>query len=143
MRGTIFGLLLFPALAWTASAGEAPEPVSVIGKADRIDLSANLVPGKVTIFEFFSHWCPSCATSTPTVERLAREYPDFVLRKIDINREGVVGADFDSPVAQQYGLSAIPHFKIYDSTGKFRAEGREAYHQVLLWHWYFVEKHGK
>ncbi len=139
----LWGAALLAAATVLAKEPGPPPPIALAGaQGQAIDLQRHLVPGKITIFQLFSLYCPSCAYTTPKVERLAREFPDFVLRKIDINRPGVVGADFDSPVARQFELTGIPHFKIYDATGKFRAEGKKAYHQVLTWHWYFVEKQG-
>jgi hypothetical protein len=47
--------------------------------------------------------------------------------KVDINRPDVRGIDWRSPVARQYELNSIPHFKVYGPDGKLQVEGDEAY----------------
>ena len=51
--------------------------------------------------------------------------------KFDINRKGVQGIDWGSPLARQYGLESVPSFKIFDPQGQLRAEGQEAYTMVV------------
>ncbi len=53
--------------------------------------------------------------------------------KVDINRPGVKGIDWQSPVARQFSLESIPHFKVYGPDGKLQAEGDSAYEMVLGW----------
>jgi hypothetical protein len=58
----------------------------------------------------------------PALEKLHRTRDDIVVVKVDINRPGIKGIDWRSPVAQQYGLRSIPHFKVYGPNGKLLAE---------------------
>ena len=58
----------------------------------------------------------------PEVEKVHRTHADIVVVKVDINRPGVKGIDWKSPVAQQYKLRSIPHFKVYGPDGKLVAE---------------------
>jgi len=64
---------------------------------------------------------------------LHKSRDDIAVVKVDINRPGVKGIDWESPVAQQYQLHSIPHFKIYGPDGKLQAEGDAAYDQVQKW----------
>ena len=43
---------------------------------------------------------------------------------MDINRPETKGIDWKSPVARQYDMNGIPHFKIYGPDGKLIAEGK-------------------
>jgi hypothetical protein len=52
---------------------------------------------------------------------------------VDINRPGVKGIDWDSPVSLQFNLPSTPQFKIYGPDGKLQAEGRPAYDLVKKW----------
>jgi thiol-disulfide isomerase/thioredoxin len=108
-----------PAIApyLTINAGNPGEP---------IDIAAHLVPGRTVIFDFFSDYCPPCVAIAPQLEKLATIRPEYVIRKIDINRPGRRGIDWGSPVARQYNLDGIPHFKIYDPQGRLSADGEEA-----------------
>ena len=53
--------------------------------------------------------------------------------KVDINRPKHQGIDWKSPVAQQYGLRSVPHFKVYGPDGKLIAEDKEASRLVRGW----------
>ena len=95
-------------------------------EGQKIELSSHLIEGKLNIIDFYSEFCPPCKAIAPALERLAQNDPNVVVGTLDINRPKVRGIDWSSPLAQQYKLRGIPHFKIYDAEGKLVAEGREA-----------------
>ena len=98
---------------------------------EEIDIERLVRRGKTTIFDFYSAYCGPCLRISPLLERLGRKRDDIVVIKIDINRKGVRGIDWNSPVVRQYGLSSIPHFIIYNASGSRIHEGRDAYQQVV------------
>lgn len=97
-----------------------------IAHGAEVNLLDYLVPGKTTIFDFTSEYCPPCRAISPHLDKLHAKRSDIVVVKVDINRPGVRGIDWKSPVAQQYAMQSIPHFKIYGPDGKLVAEGRAA-----------------
>lgn len=97
------------------------------------DLKPHVVPGQITIVDFYSVYCPPCMRIAPHLERLAEARRDIVLRKVDINRKGVRGIDWGSPLARQYRLQSIPHFKIYGPDGVLLAEGDQAMAMIVEW----------
>ena len=101
-----------------------------ITEGQEIKLSDYLVPGKTTIFDFYSKYCPPCRAIAPKLEKLHETHADIAVVKVDINRPDTVGIDWKSPVARQYDLHSIPHFKIFDPDGKLKAEGDPAYDLV-------------
>ncbi len=109
------------------------EDVRVVSHGERISLSDYLVSGQTVIFDFFSQFCPPCVQIGPYMENLAETRDDIVLVTVDINRPGVQGIDWSSPVAQQFGLRSIPHFKIYGPDGNMQAEGDQAYSIIMQW----------
>jgi len=88
---------------------------------------------KFFIVDFYSKYCPPCMRISPMLEQLGEKRPDLKVVKLDINRPDVQGIDWQSPLAEQYKLQSIPHFKIYDGSGKLVQEGDGAYKQVLDW----------
>jgi thiol-disulfide isomerase/thioredoxin len=104
-----------------------------ISQGQEVQLADYLVPGKTTVFDFYSEYCPPCRAIAPRLEELHMARADIVVVKVDINRPGVKGIDWKSPVARQYKLESIPHFKVYDPDGKLQAEGDEAYDLVTSW----------
>jgi hypothetical protein len=69
----------------------------------------------------------------PLLEKLAAARPDVAVRTIDIDRPGKSGIDFDSPVAEEFGITRVPWFIIYSQGGKFWLKDREAKEQVKNW----------
>jgi thiol-disulfide isomerase/thioredoxin len=111
---------------------KGPSPAH-ISMGQKVDVANYLVPGKTTIVDFYSEYCPPCRAIAPKLVNLHKSRDDIAVVKVDINRPGVKGIDWESPVAQQYQLHSIPHFKIYGPDGKLQAEGDAAYDQVQKW----------
>jgi len=53
--------------------------------------------------------------------------------KVDFNGPGLRRIDWGSSVAKQFGLTSIPHFKVFDGEGTLLAEGRPAWDMVVGW----------
>ncbi len=130
------GLAVLTAGLLTARAADnhakGPKPIH-ISQGQPVNLPDYLVPGKTTIFDFYSEYCPPCRAIAPQLEKLHAARSDIAVVKVDINRPGVQGIDWKSPVARQFDLNSIPHFKIFGPDGKLKAEGDEAYELVTGW----------
>jgi len=101
-----------------------------IAHGQEVDILTHVVPGKTTIFDFTSEYCPPCRAIAPYLHKLHAERADIVVVEVDLNRPGVSGIDWASPVARQYGMNSIPAYKIYGPNGKLMADGDEASRQV-------------
>jgi thioredoxin 1 len=88
-------------------AAGGDQSIQVIAHGQQVDIKKHLVRGKVTIIDFYADWCGPCRRITPLLEQLAKTDPKIVLRKIDI-------INWQSPVAHQFNLDAIPHVMIYN-----------------------------
>jgi thioredoxin 1 len=89
-----------------------PEGVTVISNGgQRVELSRVLQPGRVTIVDFYADWCGPCRQIAPHLERMASQDQGVDLVKIDI-------VNWQTPVAQQYGLRSIPNVRVYDGKGR-------------------------
>jgi thiol-disulfide isomerase/thioredoxin len=114
------------------AAGVDGHPVRV-SQGEEIKLADYANPGEYTVFDFMSDYCPPCKRIAPWMDRLNAERPGVTVVKVDINRPGVRGIDWKSPVAAQFGLSSIPHFKVMDSEGTVVAEGDKAWEMLVAW----------
>jgi thiol-disulfide isomerase/thioredoxin len=99
---------------------------------EEVDVRDLLVPGKLNIVDFFSEYCPPCRMISPRLQKLAERRSDIAVIKLDINRPGVSGIDWSSPLARQYRLESIPHFQLWDGSGKLLAEGDAAGNRVIV-----------
>jgi hypothetical protein len=100
---------------------KGPKPVRV-AYGQPINLADYLVPGKTTVFDFTSKYCPPCVAIAPDLEKLHAKRDDIVVVFVDINRPETKGIDWKSPVAQQHGMRSISHFKVFGPDGKMIAE---------------------
>jgi thiol-disulfide isomerase/thioredoxin len=126
-------LLAIAGSAWAGNFKEKGPTPPVISNGDKVDLKDFLVPGKTTVFDFYSEYCPPCRAIAPRLEQLHKTRDDIAVVRVDINRPGVKGIDWQSPVARQYDLESIPHFKIYGPDGKLVAEGQDARDLLNKW----------
>ena len=111
--------------------GDSSDPPQVSHTpGERVDIENFVHDGKITIFDFFSEYCGPCVLMAPKLKRLEQKRDDIFVVKIDINREGVRGIDWRSPVATQYRIRSIPYFIIYGEDGRRTHEGRSATRRV-------------
>lgn len=111
------------AAAAAAQTAAKPAKPAHIAKGEKVNITDYLVPGKTVIFDFYSDYCGPCVQVAPMLEKLHQSRADVVVVKVDINRPGGPKTiDWHSPVAQQYRLQSIPHFKVYGPDGKLKAE---------------------
>ncbi len=120
----VLGPRLTAALAADANAGRTGE---------RLELKSVLVPGKTTLVDFYSPGCAPCLALAPLMERLAAQRTDLAICKLNINRAGKGGIDWQSPLSKQYRLSSVPYFMIYGPNGQLQAEGKPAAAQLERW----------
>lgn len=111
---------------------ESEKPLRV-AQGEEISLADYAVPGSFTVFDFMSDYCPPCVQMSPWMDRLHAERGDVYVVKVDVNRPGVRGIDWGSPVLRQYGIRSIPHFKVYGADGELMHEGQGAYEQIVAW----------
>lgn len=90
-----------------------------------------LQKGKTNIVDFYSDFCPPCRKISPLLQKLGRKRSDLAIIQVDINRKGIKSIDWSSPLARQYELNSVPHFKIYDGDGNLLKEGQEAWPEIL------------
>jgi thiol-disulfide isomerase/thioredoxin len=89
--------------------------------------------GNITVVDFTSEFCPPCRRWGMLLQELAKKRTDLAIRKLDVNRPGVMGIDWRSPLVQQFQLRGLPHFKIFGKNGELMAEGESAVNMLVDW----------
>jgi thiol-disulfide isomerase/thioredoxin len=115
---------LLPLLGLISLVGCIPSPAlheSINEPGRRVDLQPRLVGGKTNVIHFYADWCPACQKWKPTLDAVNARFPDMTVLFVNID-------DFDSPVAKQYGITAVPTFRIVDRRGRQVANGKKAEH---------------
>ncbi|MEN9402082.1 MAG: hypothetical protein RL091_785 [Verrucomicrobiota bacterium] len=121
LASLLCSLLLFVPVF--AAATKGPEPLR-IAHGEKVNLADYVVPGKTTVFDFTSEYCPPCRGYDGPLALLHQKNADIAVVKVDINRPGISRIDWQSPVAKQFAMRSIPHFKVYGPDGKLVAEDK-------------------
>jgi thioredoxin len=128
-----FSLLVSAPTLFVADAYEKGSQPRHISFGKEVELKNYLTKGKITIFDFYSDYCPPCRALKPYLEALPERREDIAVVVVDINRPGVRQIDWSSPVAREFRLESIPHLKIYNKDGELDSEGDEARSKVMAW----------
>ena len=134
-RRLLVSLFLAAAPMLLLAAGvheKGPKPL-VISNGQKVRLADYLVPGKTTVFDFYSPYCPTCMAIAGDIEKLHENRGDIAVVLVNINRPDVKVIDWESPVAKQYDLPSTPQLKVYGPDGRMVAEGKPAYLMVTGW----------
>lgn len=125
-------LVLLAILAYLFLAqGKRSHAVNALDPGAELAIGDYLQNGKTNIVDFYSDYCPPCRKISPLLRELGRKRPDLAILPVDINRKGVKGIDWASPLARQFALRSIPHFKVYDGDGNLLKEGQEAWLEIF------------
>ncbi len=76
-------------------------------------LEAHLVPGKVTVFDFYAVWCAPCRKIDAHLFGLLGKRQDLALRKLNV-------VSWETPLAARYlvGVPNLPYLIVYGKDGK-------------------------
>jgi thiol-disulfide isomerase/thioredoxin len=125
-------LVLLAILAYLVFAqASRSHAVNALDPGEELTIGDYLQKGKTNIVDFYSDYCPPCKKISPLLRELGRKRPDLAILAVDINRKGVKGIDWVSPLARQFELRSIPHFMIYDGDGNLLKEGQEAWPEIF------------
>ncbi len=107
----------------TAPQGEAPIDFEILSHGTAYDLAPKVVPGAITVFDFYADWCPPCKKLERSLVNLKRTYGErLVIYQLDIVQWG-------SELTTQHGITDLPHLVVYGVDGKLLAKGPSA--QIL------------
>lgn len=100
------------------------EKIKIYKGGQNIDVKTVLVPGKVTIIDFYADWCGPCKAISPSLEKLVDYDSEVFLRKIDI-------VNWQSPVVQQHNIRSVPNMRVFNREGKMVGQPTHSFEQVL------------
>jgi hypothetical protein len=110
----VFVALALLAACATTPAGPPPvKELQVNHTGEQVELARVLVPGYVTIVDFWSESCGACVVVGGKVSTAIAAEARVVMRKIDVG-------DGFTPVAKSFEIEALPHYNVYDRKQRLR-----------------------
>lgn len=89
--------------------------IEVLPPGEKIKFRKEVVPEKITIFDFTAKWCGPCRIYSPKVERLLFNYPNLVLREVDILKWD---SDLGQQLTKEYEMPSLPFTLIFNDKGQ-------------------------
>lgn len=111
---------------WAASSRGGRADYQELAHGRTLDIDTLACPGKITIVDFSSDYCAPCVELAMFLIQASKSHPErYAIRRVNINRPGFNGIDYQSPVSRQYDIRNLPRIVIYDNKVKV-AEGDAA-----------------
>lgn len=90
--------------------------VKISNAGEPVELAAHLVPGKVTVVDFYAVWCEPCREVDEHMHAVLAAHDDVALRKVNI-------VDWDSEVVKQHMKSVpnLPYVLVFGPDGEQHA----------------------
>jgi uncharacterized protein YxjI len=77
-----------------------------------LDLKKVIAPGRITVLFFFLESNAQCKTAASQLDKIIKDDPDVVLRKVDVVKLSTTA------VSKQFDIKGVPRTHIYDRKGK-------------------------
>jgi thiol-disulfide isomerase/thioredoxin len=94
-------------------AAPPPRTVQLNAPGAVVDVEAHLVPGHVTVVDFWAEHCGACIVVSGMLAVQIANEPRILVRKVDVG-------DGFTPIAKAYKIGALPHFRLYDKHLRLR-----------------------
>lgn len=116
---------------WAGSARGGRADYQELAHGRTLDIDALACPGKVTVVDFSSDYCAPCVELAMFLIQASKSHPErYAIRRVNINRPGFNGIDYQSPVSRQYAIKNLPRIVIYDN--KVKVADGDAARQWLI-----------
>jgi thiol-disulfide isomerase/thioredoxin len=100
-------------LVLLAACSSAPPPAPVPPTPMVGEVESQLVEGGVTLVDFWADYCGACITVAGHVAVAIATKENIHVIKFDVG-------DGDTPIAIKYGVTELPHWKVYDKHRRLR-----------------------
>ena len=69
-------------------------------KANKSNFESLKQSERPVLLDFYADWCGPCRMVSPVVDEIAKEHPEYLICKVNVDQEGELAA--------QFGVASIP-----------------------------------
>ena len=90
--------------------------ISSASDGQKIDVAKTIVPGKVTVLDYWAEWCSPCHLVDIRLQHLVQSNPNLAVRRVNIGKWDNAAA---AQATSEFRAEALPYVRVYDARGKF------------------------
>jgi copper chaperone CopZ len=90
--------------------------ITVDSGAKKVAIDRLLVPGKVTLVDYYADWCGPCHVLETRLQHLMVGKQNLALRRVNVGKWDNAAA---RQVTEEFRAEALPYVRVYDARGKF------------------------
>ncbi len=90
--------------------------ISSASDGEKIEVAKIVVPGKVTVLDYWAEWCSPCHLVDIRLQHLVQSNPNLAVRRVNIGKWDNAAA---AQATSEFRAEALPYVRVYDAGGKF------------------------
>lgn len=90
--------------------------IATDAKGAKVDVKSVVVPGKVTLVDFYADWCGPCDVLEMRLHNYMATHKNIALRRVNVGKWDTAAA---KQATREFKAEALPYLRVYDVRGNY------------------------